>query len=245
MNLKKYIRKKLFQLLFGNEIEIGENTVKIDGSSITLPGLTANPTLAAGKMWFRSDTGTILYTPDGTNTRNIAPADWNTMVNKPSTFPPSSHTHDAAEIATGRLSISRLPSGDAGKILVGQGAGNDPAYVDPNVTVVNAQPILKGSIFNTAISANTNIFSSDLSPTNSPTTFRIYACFNASGVLTVKRTKASTTVSEQLNGGTALNANASYIFDIIVETGETINLQYSVAATAVVLKVVEVPGVIS
>jgi len=96
MTVKKYIRKKLFQLLFGNEIEIGDNTVKIDGNSITLPGLTANPTLATGKIWFRSDTGTILYTPDGTNTKNIAPADWNTLANKPSTFPPSTHkqTHE-------------------------------------------------------------------------------------------------------------------------------------------------------
>jgi hypothetical protein len=106
-------------------------------------------------------------------------------------------------------------------------------------------PILKGSVFNTSITANTNIFGSDLSPTNSPTTFRIYACFDTGGVLTVRRTKAGVTVSEQLNSGNTLVANAAYMFDIMVESGETINLQYSVNATALKLAVYEVPSVIS
>jgi hypothetical protein len=103
--------------------------------------------------------------------------------------------------------------------------------------------ILKGSIFNTPIAANTNIFTTSLSPTYTPTTFRIYACFNTSGVLTVRRTKGTVTVSEQLNSGTALVANAAYMFDIIVESGETVNLQYSVDATALCIKVCEVIGV--
>jgi len=110
---------------------------------------------------------------------------------------------------------------------------------------VKFTPLPKGSVFNEAVTANTNIFASDLSPTNTPTTFRIYACFDASGVLTVRRTKNATTVSEQLNAGTALTANVAYIFDIIVEAGETINLQYSVNATALKLAVLEVPSVIS
>ena len=105
--------------------------------------------------------------------------------------------------------------------------------------------VLKGSIFNTAVMGNTNIFASNLSPTNSPTTFRIYACFDTDGVLTVRRTRVATTVSEQLNAGTALNASAAYMFDVTLESGETINLQYSVDATALKLAVYEVQGVIS
>jgi hypothetical protein len=107
------------------------------------------------------------------------------------------------------------------------------------------RPILKGSVFNTLVTANTNIFASDLSPTNNPTTFRIYACFDTSGILTVRRTKAGITVSEQLNDGSALVANGAYMFDIIVESGETINFQYSVDATVIVFKVIEIPSVIS
>jgi len=106
-------------------------------------------------------------------------------------------------------------------------------------------PLSKAAIFNTAITANTNIFDSDLTPTNSPTAFRIYACFDVAGILTVRRTKDAVTVSEQLNGGTVLAANAAYIFDVIVESGETINIQYSVDATCLALKVLEVLGVIS
>ena len=102
--------------------------------------------------------------------------------------------------------------------------------------------IPKGSVFNTPISANTDIFSQSLEPTYTPCVFRIYACFAASGVLTVRRTKDGVTVSEQLNSGTALTANAAYLFDIIVDEGETINLRYSVNATCLKLSVVEVSG---
>jgi len=106
-------------------------------------------------------------------------------------------------------------------------------------------PILKGSVLNTAILADTDIFDDDLTPTGSPTAFRIYAAFDTAGVLTVMRTSDGTTVSEQLNAGGALSANAAYIFDIIVEYGESINIRYSVGATCIALKVVEVPGAVS
>jgi len=106
------------------------------------------------------------------------------------------------------------------------------------------RPLIKGSIFNQSVTANTNIFSSDLTPslatTSNPVYFRIFACFNASGVLSVVKTKGTTTVTMQLNGGGALSANCIYAFDIIVESGESVNLRYSVNATAIDLKVVEI-----
>ena len=101
---------------------------------------------------------------------------------------------------------------------------------------------LLASVFNTSVTANTNILSQNIAPTRSPVLFRIYATFNASGVLSVVRKQGTVSVVEQLNGGNPLNANAAHIFDIIVEQGETINLQYSVSATCLVLKVVEVMG---
>lgn len=106
-------------------------------------------------------------------------------------------------------------------------------------------PVLKASIFNTVVTANTNILSSNISPTYSPTTFRIYATFNTQGILSIVRTRGTTTVTEQLNGGYTLNANAAYAFDVVVEQGETINLQYSANATALVLKILEISGVIA
>jgi len=92
------------------------------------------------------------------------------------------------------------------------------------------------------VTANTNIAPTDLSPTYTPSIFRVYCCFSASGVLTVRRTRGGVTVSEQLNGGAALTANAAYMFDVLVDSGETVNLQYSVGATALKLSVMEVSG---
>jgi len=103
---------------------------------------------------------------------------------------------------------------------------------------------LKGSVFNVSVTANTNIFASDLKPTYTPCIFRIYACFNASGILTVRRTRAGVTVSENLNGGSTLAANAAYIFDVPVDEGELINIQYSVDAVALKLSVIEVGGMV-
>jgi hypothetical protein len=103
--------------------------------------------------------------------------------------------------------------------------------------------ILKGSLFNTSVAANTNVFTTDLSPTYTPTTFRIYACFDTGGILTVRRKKGAVTVSEQLNSGANLAANAAYMFDILLESGESVNLQYSADATALCIKVCEVFGV--
>jgi hypothetical protein len=98
---------------------------------------------------------------------------------------------------------------------------------------------LKGKIINTSIAANTNFFGSNLAPSASPVIFRINVTMNTAGVLTVRRIDGATTVSEQLNGGANLIANASYIFDILVATGQTINLQYSTSATIVSCIVVE------
>ena len=100
---------------------------------------------------------------------------------------------------------------------------------------------LKGSIFNTSISAGANIFGSDLSPSSTVSIFRIYCAFASEGVLSVARTKGGTTITEKLNEGESLFPNCAYIFDILVESGETINFRYSTATTCLVLKVVEIP----
>jgi microcystin-dependent protein len=55
--------------------------------------------------------------------------DWTEVQNKPPTFPPSSHTHSAADITSGRLSTSRLPtSSTANRFLVVRTANSDPTY---------------------------------------------------------------------------------------------------------------------
>lgn len=103
--------------------------------------------------------------------------------------------------------------------------------------------LLKEQVFNTAVGAGADIFATDLTPTYNPSTFRIYAAFNGAAVLSVTRERAGVTVTEQLNGGTALTTNCAYAFDIVVSTGDSINLQYAGAHTALTIKVVEIVGV--
>jgi hypothetical protein len=107
------------------------------------------------------------------------------------------------------------------------------------------KPSLKASLFNQSVTANTNFFASYLTPASPPCTFRIYACFNASGVLSVVKRVGATEVEMQLNGGSTLSANCLYAFDIAVASGEEINLRYSVDATALDVKVYEVGASIS
>ncbi|GAJ01723.1 unnamed protein product [marine sediment metagenome] len=102
--------------------------------------------------------------------------------------------------------------------------------------------IEKGRIFNTAIGAAANFFAADLEPTNSPTTFRIYICLDTDGTLSVQRTSPPAppvTVAEELNQGIALEADAAYMFDILVHEDDTINLQTSVVAQILYCLVVE------
>ncbi|RLI46532.1 hypothetical protein DRO69_02810 [Candidatus Bathyarchaeota archaeon] len=72
--VEKLIRLKLLKWLLKDglpELKVGGNTIKIDGESIILPALTADPTLAAGKIWFR-DTGKIRWSPDGSTVKEVS-----------------------------------------------------------------------------------------------------------------------------------------------------------------------------
>ena len=66
-------------------------------------------------------------------------ATWGKMTGKPSTFPPSAHTHSADEIDSGVLSQARLGSGtaDSTKVL-----GGNQSWIDP---FLNLQPVLSAS----------------------------------------------------------------------------------------------------
>jgi hypothetical protein len=102
-----------------------------------------------------------------------------------------------------------------------------------------ANVYLLGSVFNTAITADTNIFGSTLTPIAPVSVLRIYACLGTAGVLTLRRTKGAATVSEKLNGGTELTADAAYVFDVMLDSGETANLRSSASGTALKISVTE------
>jgi hypothetical protein len=90
-------------------------------------------------------------------------------------------------------------------------------------------PIAKAAVFNTALpTAEASLLGDDITPTNSPSILRIYVCISVAGVLRVARTVGATTVTEDLNGGTALAAGAGYMFDVEWRSGDSVNFRYSV-----------------
>jgi hypothetical protein len=104
-----------------SSLQVGGTTV-IDSSrnllnvvTETLTGLTADPTLAVGKIWFRSDLKQLRLSPDGTAVKQVYPADWGDITNKPSTFPPSAHASSHKPGGSDPLfpaDYSLLPSSD-------------------------------------------------------------------------------------------------------------------------------------
>jgi hypothetical protein len=109
---------------------------------------------------------------------------------------------------------------------------------------VTLTAIKKASIFNTAVNLNTNFFAADIVPVNMPAVFRISVCMSVAGTFILRRKVGATTVSENLNLGTALVANAAYLFDVLVEQGESINLQHSATGTILSCKVAEIIGMV-
>lgn len=89
-------------------------------------------------------------------------------------------------------------------------------------------PVGKARVFNEALpAADTDILTADVTPTNSPSYWRISACVSVAGVLSVHRTVGAGDVLEKLNGGTNLTADCLYTFSVPVRSGDSINLQYS------------------
>ena len=109
------------------------------------------------------------------------------------------------------------------------GGGSDIDIPTELANLSKLIPIAKAAIFNTALpAAEANWLGSDIEPTNSPSYLRIYACVSATGILRVARTVSAVTVTEDLNSGTALVADAAYMFTVPWRTGDSINIRYSV-----------------
>lgn len=105
-------------------------------------------------------------------------------------------------------------------------------------------PIQKALIHNQALpNANTNFIVASLSPVNVPTTFRIQIGVSIAGTFNVIITNGGNSQILTLNStaGPALTAGALYIFDVLVDSGDTINFQYTATGgTIQVLRVQEI-----
>lgn len=128
------------------------------------------------------------------------------------------------------------------------GSTPHPMKVDANGNqhvLIENNFIVKARIFNTVLpAANNDLIGTDIVPTTSPSYIRIYTVMSVSGVLNVMRTVGGNTITEQLNNGIALTADAAYMFAIPWRTGDSINVQYTVTAgNTLILDIVEAQGV--
>lgn len=89
-------------------------------------------------------------------------------------------------------------------------------------------PIEKAVIHDQAMpAANTNILGAGITPTNSPTTFRIMVSISIAAKFSAAITRAATTKTSKFNGGADLVTDTLFIFDMLVHSGDSINFQFS------------------
>jgi len=93
---------------------------------------------------------------------------------------------------------------------------------------------LLGQVVRGSITANANIFSSNLSITQ-PSRILTVAAASASGTLSLALTVGTTTVQNHFNSGNALNASSWYEFAIDLPSGVQINYQYTSSTTITIL----------
>ena len=103
-------------------------------------------------------------------------------------------------------------------------------------------PIEKAKEHNVSITADTDILSSDITPTNTPCLFRALVAFDTAGVFSAKITKSDDSQTTKFNEANNLVADAAYMFDLLVHEGDSINFQHSANATLKVLRVQEIVG---
>lgn len=230
------------------EFERGES----DPKAITLPAEGGTQTLTTGDTIINFYTGEV-FSADGSEghvsrslqsigkdyIRSIGVyADKEFVIQLDDSGKHTVKTNEAYAAKRQKFQIATITVTETTRIRVVASTDPDATIDMPKAAVEGG--VLKDSKFNEAVTAAIDIFSAVLSSTNTVTVFRIYACFDTSGILSVRRTYGSNTVSEKLNAGANLSADCGYAFDVLVLEGQTINLRYSVAATASALIVSEV-----
>ena len=97
-----------------------------------------------------------------------------------------------------------------------------------------AIPVEKAHVHDTAIGANTDFLATDLTITPvgpepdtvyPPCLFRIMIAIDTAQVFSVEIDDGTSEVALEFNGGVALVAQCVYIFDILVNEGDSINFQ--------------------
>jgi hypothetical protein len=76
--------------------------------------------------------------------------------------------------------------------------------------------------------ANSDFLTSAVVPTNPPALMLIEVAISVTGILSATIINGGNTQTVFFNSGTALVANSLYIFGLILHSGDTMNIRYSV-----------------
>jgi len=101
--------------------------------------------------------------------------------------------------------------------------------------------ITKASQHGVAEVADTDILAVYISPSNVPCRFRIMVTLETEGVFSIILKNGSSSKTLKLNSGGNLLANCAYMFDVLVDSGDTANFQTSVSGN-VTLRALEIVG---
>ncbi len=125
--------------------------------------------------------------------------------------------------------------GQQEEVWNGDGSGGGLVSASPG-SVVN-----RALLHNAAYISPNNFLGTAIGQTlGASVAFTLMIAMSVGGVFRVTITKAANTQTLDMNSGVALIANALYTFSpVLVFTGDTVNFQYSINATIMIFRVLE------
>lgn len=105
----------------------------------------------------------------------------------------------------------------------------------------NDSPVTKALVYDDSPGADTDILGSDLTPGETPVTFRVNVVLDSAAQFNAQVTHSGGTEELGFNQGNALTANEEFQFDLTVRSNESINFQVESAVTVSRLSVVQIP----
>ena len=100
----------------------------------------------------------------------------------------------------------------------------------------STKPIILGTVFNAAVNADADIFSSNLKVT-SDGIIRVTVSLSVDAILRARVTRGGATALVDYNGGVDLTGNSVYMFDLGVRENDEVNFQVSANVTVNLMSV--------
>lgn len=115
-----------------------------------------------------------------------------------------------------------------------------PAPLSQNTFEDVMLPVAGGSVHNTTVAALTNILPVDVVITRDTSILRIVTAFSATGRLWANITTGGVTIEAKFFDNFECLLSCFYMFDLVVNAGDSINYQYSVPCDCLYMRVQEV-----